>query len=61
VYWTRIILNCLINGNAEFNINISDVNEKNIKEIFRLLKQSFGSDTRGILQGLDNLEGPGVF
>jgi hypothetical protein len=61
VYWTRIILNCLINGNAEFNINISDVNEKNIKEIFRLLKQSFGSDTRGILQGLDNLKGPGVF
>jgi len=46
VYWTRIILNALLHGDSNFNLNISEVNEKNIKEIFRLLKQYFGSDTR---------------
>lgn len=61
VYWTRIILNCLLNGSSNFNINISDVNEKNIKEIFRLLKQHFGSDTRGLFAGDNDWMGPGVF
>lgn len=45
VYWTRIILNGLLRGNPDFNINISDINETNIKEIFRLLKQYFGTDS----------------
>ena len=61
VYWARIILNCLLRGTSDFNINISDVNEQSIKEIFRLLKQNFGNDTRGILVGHDDLRGPGTF
>lgn len=61
VYWTRIILNCLLHGTSNFNINISDVNEKNIKEIFRLLKQHFGSDTRGLFAGDNDWKGPGTF
>jgi hypothetical protein len=61
VYWTRIILNCLLHGTTNFNINISDVNEQNIKEIFRLLKQHFGSDTRGMFAGEGDWKGPGTF
>lgn len=61
VYWTRIILNCLLHGTSNFNINISDVNEQNIKEIFRLLKQHFGSDTRGLFAGDNEWKGPGTF
>lgn len=61
VYWTRIILNCLLHGTSNFNINISDVNEKNIKEIFRLLKQNFGGDTRGNFAGDNDWKGPGTF
>lgn len=61
VYWARIILNSLLRGTPDFNVNIDDVNENSIKEIFRLLKQSFGTDTRGILPGLDSLKGPGTF
>lgn len=61
VYWTRIILNCLLHGTNNFNINISDVNEKNIVEIFRLLKQHFGNDTRGLFSGHDDWRGPGTF
>jgi hypothetical protein len=61
VYWTRIILNCLLRGNSDFNVNISDVNENSIKEIFRLLKQNFGTDTRGLFAGTDNMQGPATF
>jgi len=63
VYWARIILNCLLNGTPNTNINISDVNEKNIEEVFRFLKQHFGQDSRGMMQPdvKQNLEGPGVF
>lgn len=62
VYWTRIILNCLLQGTSNININIADVNEKNITEVFRLLKQHFGHDTRGLFSPkLDNIEGTGVF
>jgi hypothetical protein len=61
VYWTRIILNALLKGSPSMNINIADVNEKNIVEVFRLLKQHFGHDTRGLSPQTDNLEGPGVF
>ncbi len=61
VYWTRIILNCLLHGTSNFNINISDVNEQNIKEIFRLLKQHFGNDTRGLFAGDNDWKGPGTF
>lgn len=58
VYWTRIILNCLLHGNANFNINIGDVNEKTIKEVFRLLNQHFSGDTRGLFPNLDQAKGP---
>jgi len=61
VYWTRIILNGLLRGSPNFNINISDVNEKTIKEIFRLLKQNFGTDTRGTFAGLPDMNAPGTF
>jgi hypothetical protein len=60
-YWTRIILNCLLRGSANFNLNSSDINEKNIKEVFRLLKQEFGRDTRGIFGTDLDLTGPGTF
>ncbi len=58
VYWTRIILNCLLHGNPNFNINIGDVNEKTIKEVFRLLNQHFSGDTRGLFPNLDQAKGP---
>lgn len=60
-YWTRIILNCLLRGSANFNLNISDINEKNIKEVFRLLKQEFGRDTRGLFATDVDTSGPGTF
>lgn len=61
VYWTRIILNCLLHGNANFNINIGDVNEKTIKEVFRLLNQHFSGDTRGLFPNTDEYRGPATF
>jgi hypothetical protein len=61
VYWTRIILNCLLRGSSNFNLNISDINEKNIKEVFRLMKQEFGRDTRGLLGSEVDSTGPGTF
>lgn len=61
VYWTRIILNCLLHGNPNFNINIGDVNEKTIKEVFRLLNQHFSGDTRGLFPNMDNSRGPATF
>lgn len=60
-YWTRIILNCLLRGSANFNLNISDITEKNIKEVFRLLKQEFGRDTRGLFSTDLDTTGPGTF
>jgi hypothetical protein len=60
VYWARIILNCLLHGKATYNINMSEVNEKNIKEVYRKLKQDFARDSRGLLPDAD-LKGPGIF
>lgn len=60
VYWARIILNCLLYGKATYNINMSDVNEKNIKEVYRKLKQDFGRDSRGLMPDV-NIKGPGIF
>lgn len=60
-YWTRIILNCLLRGSANFNLNISDITEQNIKEVFRLLKQEFGRDTRGLFSTDLDTSGPGTF
>lgn len=59
VYWARIILNALLHGTPSYNINMSDVNEKNIKEIYRKLKQDFGRDSRGLMPNPD-LKGPGL-
>lgn len=63
VYWVRIIINALLYGSPSMNINIADVNDQNIVEVFRLLKQHFGRDTRGLVSPdvENNLEGPGVF
>ena len=61
VYWTRIILNCLLHGSPNFNINIGDVNEKTIKEVFRLLNQNFSGDTRGLFPNMDSSKGPATF
>jgi hypothetical protein len=57
VYWTRIVLNCLLHGNSTFNINIGDVNAKTIKEVFRLLNQYFSGDTRGLFPDLNREKG----
>lgn len=59
VYWTRIILNCFLFGNPDYNLVISDVNPDNINEIFDMLKQHFGHDSRGLRQNI-NLGAPGV-
>lgn len=61
VYWTRIILNCLLRGSANYNLNASDINEKNMKEVFRLLKQDFGRDTRGLFDSDIDMSAPGTF
>lgn len=58
--WVRIILNCLLLGRPTYNLNTADVNSKNIKEVYRKLKQDFGSDTRGMMPNND-LRGPGIF
>jgi len=59
IYWTRIILNCLLDGRSNFNLNIGDINEKTIKEVFRLLNQHFSGDTRGLFPGKQLNNGPG--
>lgn len=61
VYWARIILNALLRGSSSMNINIADVTEKNIKEVFRLLKQYFGHDTRGLAPEMNKTDAPGTF
>jgi hypothetical protein len=58
--WTRIILNCLLRGDAKVSLNISEINEKTIGEIFDSLTQTFGSDSRGTFHGL-NFKGPATF
>ena len=60
LYWVRIILNCLLHGKPTENITIGDVNEKNIGEIFDMLKMHYGTDTRGITPGKD-IRAPGIF
>jgi hypothetical protein len=61
LYWTRIILNCLIDGNPDFNLTIADVTEENLPEIFNMLKQHFGRDTRGMTPPGMDLRSPGNF
>jgi hypothetical protein len=58
VYWTRIILNCLLNGSPDYNLVISDINEDTIPEIFNMLKQHFGRDTRGMVDTSIELRTP---
>jgi hypothetical protein len=60
LYWTRIILNCILFGKPTENMNIGDINERNLKEIFGWLKLHYGVDTRGITGG-KNHRAPGVF
>ena len=59
VYWTRIILNCLLHGDPSYNIVSSDVDESTVGEIFNKLKQDFGYDTRGLRKQVD-VHGPGT-
>lgn len=60
LYWVRIILNCILFGKATENINIGDVTDRNIKEVFNWLKLHYGVDTRGITPSKD-YQSPGVF
>lgn len=60
IYWVRIILNCILFGKATENINIGDVTDRNIKEVFNWLKLHYGVDTRGITPSKD-YQSPGVF
>ncbi len=60
IYWVRIILNCLMHGEPGYNLTVSDVNEKNIGEVYRKLKQDFGGDTRGLMPNI-GLRGAGTF
>lgn len=60
VYWTRLILNCLLFGSPDFNLVTSDVTLETVHEIFALLKQHFGNDTRGLKQDI-GLRGPSTF
>ena len=60
LYWIRIILNCLLHGKPTENLTIADVNEKNINEIFDMLKMHYGMDTRGLTPGKD-VRAPGIF
>ena len=60
VYWTRLILNCLLYGGPEYNLVMTDITPENINEVFSMLKQHFGHDTRGLKQGID-LRGPATF
>ena len=62
--WTRIVLNSLIKGTPNSNINISEVNEKTIGEVRNALMQSYDSDTRGITpstSGSSDFIGPATF
>lgn len=56
--WTRIILNSMLHADPSFNLVGTDVNEKNIKEIFNLLKQHFNHNSRGLFN--QELPGPGT-
>lgn len=60
VHWARIILNCLVKGQPGYNLTIDDVNEENIKEVYRKLNQDFGGMTRGIIPPSMSLRGPGT-
>lgn len=60
VHWARIVLNCLLNGQPGYNLNIDDVNAKNIKDIFKKLNQDFGGSTRGIFSTNIDLKGVGT-
>ena len=60
LYWVRIILNCMLHGKPTENLTIADVNEKNINEIFDMLKMHYGMDTRGLTPGKD-VRAPGIF
>ncbi len=60
LYWTRIVLNCILFGKPTENMNIGDINERNLGEIFSWLKLHYGVDTRGITGGKDH-QAPGVF
>jgi hypothetical protein len=59
--WTRIILNCLLRGSPNFNVNIADVNETTIREIHNLLSQTFANDSRGMFANISDIRGPATF
>ena len=55
--WVKIIINCLLHSDPSFNLVGSDITEKNLPEIFNLLKQHFGQNTRGLFSA--EIPGPG--
>lgn len=60
LYWVRIILNCILSGKPTENMNIGDITERNLPEVFSMLKLHYGADTRGIV-GSEESQSPGVF
>jgi hypothetical protein len=56
IVWTRIILNALINPDPSFNINSSEVDDSNLPDIFNMLKQKFGNNSKGLFS--TELKGP---
>lgn len=64
IYWVRIILNCLIHGTPAENLVVTDVTPESLPEIFSLLKQKYGMDSRALISNSavsDNSRAPGVF
>jgi hypothetical protein len=57
MFWTKIIINCLLHSDPSFNLVGTDVTEQNLPEIFNLLKQHFGRNTRGLFS--QEIPGPG--
>jgi hypothetical protein len=55
--WARIILNALIHPDPSFNLSGVEVTDKNIKDIYNMMRLHFGQNTRGITNG--EVKGPG--
>lgn len=56
IVWSRIILNALNNPDPSFNMNGSEVDEKSLPDIFNMLKQKFGNNSKGLAS--TELKGP---
>lgn len=55
--WTRIILNALIHPDPSFNLSGVEVTDKNITDIYNMMRLHFGQNSRGITSV--EVKGPG--